>query len=293
MNTPDRYLALCLDPVHVGTGGYRLGRVDMSIVRDPASGIPQIPGTSLAGAIRAYAELAKADNPDFPDVPTVFGSVDGEQVRQGMLRFYDADVAFFPVNSNLGTVWITTEPRLRKWLGAETGREVPVAESGPQVEHQVIAYWGLDRGVPLQLGWLLLQAERATQATESSGPPATLAFMRRLAIVSDKLFFHLVNDQLEVRTSVEIDDSTGAAKDGALFTYEAIPRGTVMGFELAIDTRRGNGTAPDQVQRLLHVALAHLKLLGVGGMVTRGFGRLEVIEGATSAEASAAIGGDQ
>src|SRR5579884_1335515 len=76
MNQPTRHLALCLDPVHVGTGGYRLGRVDMSIVRDPATGIPKIPGTSLAGAVRAYAELAKAEDNSLPEINEVFGTAE-------------------------------------------------------------------------------------------------------------------------------------------------------------------------------------------------------------------------
>jgi len=49
--------ALALDPIHVGTGGMRLGRVDLSIVREPGTNLPKIPGTSLAGAARAYAAM--------------------------------------------------------------------------------------------------------------------------------------------------------------------------------------------------------------------------------------------
>lgn len=47
-----------LEPIHVGAGGYRLGRVDNTICREPGTGLPKIPGTSLAGASRAYAALA-------------------------------------------------------------------------------------------------------------------------------------------------------------------------------------------------------------------------------------------
>ena len=45
---PQKYFALALDPIHVGTGGYRLGRVDLTIVREPGTNLPKIPGTSLA-----------------------------------------------------------------------------------------------------------------------------------------------------------------------------------------------------------------------------------------------------
>jgi CRISPR-associated protein Cmr4 len=50
-----RFLLMTTDPVHVGTGGSRLGRVDNSIVREPGTRLPKIPGTSLSGAIRQYA----------------------------------------------------------------------------------------------------------------------------------------------------------------------------------------------------------------------------------------------
>jgi CRISPR-associated protein Cmr4 len=48
-----RTVGLAIDPIHVGTGGARLGRVDSTIVRDPATQIPKIPGSSLAGVYRA------------------------------------------------------------------------------------------------------------------------------------------------------------------------------------------------------------------------------------------------
>ncbi len=270
MNEPVKYLARCLDPVHIGSGGYRLGRVDMSIVREPATGIPKIPGTSLAGAIRAYAEMAKEEDPSLPEIGIVFGEVEGTEGRQGMLRFYDADIILFPVISDQGTIWVSTSERLENWI--YVGKKIP--EAGNKDNAMVLK--GLAKNKPVNLGWLLLETEDPGMPDVPDRPD--LHFLKRLVVVSDKLFHHLVNDHLEVRTSVEIDDQTGAAKSGMLFTYEAIPRGTVLGFEMATDSRRGNGTQPQEVQRLLQQALKGLKLLGIGGMGTRGFGRIEVLE---------------
>src|SRR5438270_1402746 len=56
--TQKRLLFMTLDPVHVGTGGYRLGRVDMTIARESGTNLPKIPGTSLAGATRSYAAMS-------------------------------------------------------------------------------------------------------------------------------------------------------------------------------------------------------------------------------------------
>ena len=51
----NRCLFMTVDPVHIGTGGYRLGRVDAAIAREPGTKLPKIPGTSLHGAARHYA----------------------------------------------------------------------------------------------------------------------------------------------------------------------------------------------------------------------------------------------
>ncbi|MGH2581700.1 MAG: RAMP superfamily CRISPR-associated protein [Blastocatellia bacterium] len=52
-----RYLLMTLDPTHIGAGGYRLGRVDNSIIREPGTNLPKIPGTSLSGAIHTKFRL--------------------------------------------------------------------------------------------------------------------------------------------------------------------------------------------------------------------------------------------
>ena len=63
---------------------------------------------------------------------------------------------------------------------------------------------------------------------------------KRIVLVSDKFFSQIVNSNLEVRTSVSINPETGAAEDGALFTYEAIPRATFLWFDVIVDDYRGN-----------------------------------------------------
>jgi CRISPR-associated protein Cmr4 len=71
-----RYYALALDPIHVGTGRMRLGRVDLSIVREPGTNLPKIPGTSLAGAARAYAAMqARAATAACMTAPSALPSV--------------------------------------------------------------------------------------------------------------------------------------------------------------------------------------------------------------------------
>ena len=56
-----RYLAVAMDPIHIGTGGYRLGRVDLPTVREPMTDVPKIPATSLVRAVKFFADLKLMD----------------------------------------------------------------------------------------------------------------------------------------------------------------------------------------------------------------------------------------
>lgn len=269
--SPEKKFAFALDPIHIGAGGYQLGRVDNSIVRDPTIGVPKIPGTSLAGVIRAYAEIIKDQNGgNGYDIDAIFGT----EEKAGILRFYDGHIIFFPVNSIYGTVWITTRELLEYWCkNGEKGIKINV----PSANDEVCVLQGLEeingKNSIITLGWLMLEATKTNEGPEFKFPSKLDG--KNIVMISEKLFSHIVNDNLEVRTSVSIDPETGAAKDGALFTYEAIPRGTILGFEIGEDFRKDSNDL--NISRLLEQTYPYLKMLGIGGMGTRGFGRLEIL----------------
>jgi CRISPR-associated protein Cmr4 len=115
---------------------------------------------------------------------------------------------------------------------------------------------------------------------------------QKIYMVSDKLFTQIVNDNLETRTSVAINPETGAAEDQALFTYEAIPRATWLISKVIQDDFRSNGfeTAKncqlnDRVKDwkspmdVVKAGFKVIEYLGIGGMTTRGFGRMKIISG--------------
>jgi len=287
MNNPQKYFARALDPIHIGAGGYRLGRVDNTIVRDPATDLPKIPGTSLAGVIREFATLHLMENQgeNKKDETEKRKSAEekakkyfGDESRQGMLRFYDGEILFFPVSSTQGTIFITTKKILKYWLVDEkSGENIKLPA---KIEDKAYKIKGLDSfSKPLNLGWLSVELGKSEEEDqgETIMLPPYFDDLDIILLVSDKLFIHLVNDNLEVRTSVRIDPATGTTAEGALFTYEAIPRGTVFGFEIAADGRRGS--KDEDITSLIHPTFSYLKLLGIGGLGTRGFGRVEVLNG--------------
>ena len=288
------YFALALDPIHVGTGGYRLGRVDMSIVREPGTNLPKIPGTSIAGACRTYAAM-QADGKfphcagqgqargnyrghcGLPDCPlcVTFGFAKGESGSfQGLAQFSDARLVLFPVHSLAGPVWVTCPGTLNGFDITES-----VLDDGT-----VRLASGVKTQGKLNLGWLMLNARNDFSPDKSklSGIPDEI--LNRAVLVSDKLFSHIVNDNLEVRTSVSIDPATGAAAKGALFTYEALPRASVLAFDVVVSSPKfyqiGGKTPLDgdieRAKGAVKDGLGLLHALGIGGMNTRGMGRLQV-----------------
>lgn len=312
-------LGMAIDPIHVGTGGARLGRVDLSIVRDPVTRVPKTPGSSLAGVCRAYAAMALDKYPDCagqgqPDqsgqgghcgqrdcpICTVFGFARRAGGGfAGLASFSDAHVLLFPVATREGPVWVTSPDalrRIRHEVRGELGDAVYQPNGGTQ---------------PLNLGWLLL--ERKNTLPNGNGWP-TLdnnidAYIRqRMVIVSDKLFPHIVNSNLEVRTSVSIKPETGAAEEGALFSYEALPRATVLVWDVVCKNPQHfqaggqkvsaqiNGQTIDAAARVFEVvktAHPYLEHLGIGGMGTRGMGRLRVLEANAKATGVGQSAGDE
>jgi len=314
----ERYFALALDPIHVGTGGYRLGRVDMSIVREPGTNVPKIPGTSLSGACRTYAAMTADTSERSSSLPPIWphcaGQGQPDEKRnykghcgdvncpicvtfgfskgthggsfQGLAQFSDAQLVLFPVYSLAGPVWITCSAILH---------DLDIMETDPQ-DAQVRVADGVKISERLNLGWLMLNAKTGFSLSLPAVPPEIL---NRAVLVSNKLFGQIVNDNLEVRTSVSIDPNTGAAADGALFTYEALPRASVLAFDVVMSAPKYyciNGqvplsnrscsdeqeTQPEQnditaVRSVVEQGLHLFQSLGVGGMNTRGMGRLKVL----------------
>ena len=291
-------IALAVDPVHVGTGGARLGRVDLTIVRDPVTRVPKIPGSSLAGVYRAYGAMALSKYPrcaglgqpdergqdghcgqaDCP-ICTVFGFARGRGGGfAGLAGFSDAQVLLFPVATRQGPLWVTCPGALRFITCELDDRELEDA-----------LYRSCSSPQPLNLGWLRFEvkkhdkAERVAQKLEKLQLPDYIR--QRWGILSDKLFSHVVNSNLEVRTSVSIDPKTGAAEEGALFSYEALPRATVLVWEIIcknpahfrVGEKLPKPENLDGVYNIAAEAHPYLEQLGIGGMGTRGMGRLRVL----------------
>lgn len=304
-----KYFAIALDPIHIGSGGSRLGRVDLPIIREPGTNLPKIPGTSLSGPARAYTAIQTnkyrwkdkngeerscagrggeggenhcgSINPACPVcVPYGFSKGSSESL-QGLAQFFDAHILFFPVASMAGPVWITS-PMAIEGLGLQQNFQVSENVFYPLGEQ-------LRDKAKLNFGWLMLnKGDGSGDITSLYSLPESVR--QRAVLISDSLFSLIVNSNLEVRTSVSIDPKTGTAEEGALFTYEAIPRGTIFHFEIVYNSGKffkignselkteGNGDVGILwVKSQVEKGLKLFETLGIGGMGTRGMGRLKIL----------------
>lgn len=358
-----RYYGLACDPIHVGTGGYRLGRVDNTIIREPGTNLPKIPGSSIAGPARAFTAMAiqsQVDNkkvviseegafkinpveykkmkylrPKYKIVddkvvvttdgkPCIELNDQGKEIYlscagkggaegdghcgendcpvcvsfgfskkgnsfQGLAQFTDARILFFPVHSMVGPVWISCPSVLKE---IEAGAEIAVnGDTFRPINHEYSES-------KLNFGWLMLPKATEGKIDLSMNmldlfPGFASLINRKTYLVPDRLFSRIVNDNLEVRTSVAIDPMTGAAEEGALYTYEAIPRFTILWFDIIynkpeyfkvlkdnamVDINRGEegGKGIDWVIDHVEKGLHYIETLGLGGMNTRGMGRIQI-----------------
>jgi len=335
-----RYFLLTQDPVHIGTGGARLGRVDNPIVREPGTRLPKIPGSSLHGMIRAYAAYrygkpqcagqgkTHCAQPTCPICYTFGHARDKEGGRMGVVTIGDARILLFPVYSMVGPVWVTSPTALYDAGFRPNSDSAKYFEVDKNEEGKAKWPTSLSSRKYLNLGWLMVAQDdsnedwKPTEVLENIPDP----IHNRVVLVSDKLFSQIVNSNLEMRTSVAINPETGAAEEKALFTYEAIPRATMLWMDVVVsDYRRafpsrerlekwlkenGKDFTPDEkpsredlqragwtddlakealnkyqaanldwaeLQDLITSGLEWAEHLGVGGMGTRGFGRIRCL----------------
>jgi len=336
-----RFLFQSLDPVHVGVGGYRLGRVDLPIAREPGTNLPKIPGTGISGAARHYAALqagrlqcagqgssetevqkkGHCGEPDKCPICYTFGTLKPVAVA-GRVRIFDARLLLFPVATFRGPVWVTSRLTMEDF-GIKPVPEPPNGKV--KVAKKLLE--DLGKNQPLNLGWLMVDVDgdplKLTFASggSSGAMPCTASpkagtssellnqlpgyVLQRLVMVGDDLFCTIVNSNLEVRTSVSIDPETGAAKEGALFIYEALPRATFLYLDVVEENKvtadgkdessfhDGNGWPVKDSEEakkaiippgswkspldVIESGFKYFEYLGVGGMATRGFGRLKIV----------------
>ncbi len=274
-------LVHALTPLHCGSG-QGIEAIDLPIVRERATGLPFIPGSTVKGCLRDA-------EPDERKRRAIFGpEQEDADKHSGALQVGDARLLLFPVRS-LGAsfVWATCPLVLRRFCRdleiAGVNAAPPVPSLGEDQATVADSFALLDRGGArsLVLEELELQpvaGEEARQWAAHIGGtlfPASEAawrteLSRRLAIIGDESFLYLAKYATEVHAHVRISEATGVVERGALWYQESLPAETVAASLLCASRSRwaDYSLTAEQVLPQLHLPDG----LQFGGKATTGQG---------------------
>lgn len=221
-------------PLHIGCGN-DVGAVDSPVQRDSHTGFPIIPGSAVKGVLRDLQDDSSRNE--------VFGSASGEELsKSGDIAFCEGKLLAFPLRSMKNSfVWATC-PYILGRFAERIGCEVPrfpalsdeskiYADSSVCVDgkHAVIEEYTFE--VVPDTGILERVAEIFSKV-ECGGRVWRGSFGKRIAVFSDTMMSYFAKTACSVDQHVCIDDSTGIAKDGALFNIETVPSDSLFYSEM-------------------------------------------------------------
>jgi CRISPR type III-B/RAMP module RAMP protein Cmr4 len=295
-----RYLALAIEPIHIGSQG---ALPDASIARD-VDGFPYIPASSLKGSVRALCSTTfgiegcdgkgwHCPQPHKCPSCSIFGFANYHHGRtaSSLVRFASATIVLVPIRSERGMLWVTSWNRLRQ---AGIFRDSLLsAKRGWSIAEQL---------QPVHLTKLVNVLGSHTEEDNSEkivtsgweGPSSLRDIYQRTLVLDELSLSSLVHHFTGLSTSIAVDGKTGHAKEGALFTIEYINRMSVLSFEIVYinphlrgirEFINSKGSQESQIpadfqniSRIIQVGLDKLRFYGIGGKRSRGYGRLTVWE---------------
>jgi len=289
-----------LTPVHIGAGS-SVSYIDLPVQRERHTSFPIMAGSGLKGVFRA---LAERDDSFKNDVNRIFGPENGSE-SSSCVAFTDAKILLYPVRSVKNTfAWITCPFVLKRF-------KEDLKSAGKEIENFFIPEVSDDKIIVASNSPLIINnnptnnnsnnnnlkkvgleefvfdvdntqnADALINAIKEYIPDTetTQNLSARFGIVSDNVFTDLVNYAVEVRTRIKIDQTTGTASGGALFTVEMVPSESIFySLVFADDPKNSNSNSVKNVDEVIDniQKLIDNKVIQVGGDETIGLGFVKV-----------------
>ncbi len=220
-------LVSALTHVHVGAGRAP-GAVDLPVIKDPF-GIPYIPGSSFKGAVKSQVANAlscitegNVDCKKCKEVCCALGPDAGETERgASKLTFSDLYPVFYPLPSlNEGYVYVTSPALLQK-VESLTGKSL---ESN---DEQVKVSIGLDE---VEAKGTIDPSEVLNAVKEGLKAEEVHPFLRnkKVYVLDDGDLIYYLEKGLVRLTRIRLDRQKKTVSQGALWTEEYVPHGTVF-----------------------------------------------------------------
>jgi len=298
-----------LTPVHTGAGS-SVSYIDLPVQRERHTSFPIMAGSGLKGVFRALAERDREKGNLELNIDEIFGPEDGSK-GSSCVAFTDAKILLYPVRSVKNTfAWITCPFVLKRFKEdlESAGKEIKnfsipevsdnkiiVASNSPLIINNNPTNNNPNNNNSKKVGLeefvfdvdntqidnnlidLIEKIKGYIPDTET-----TQNLSARFAIVSDNVFTDLVNYAVEVRTRIKIDQTTGTASSGALFTVEMVPSESIFYSLVFADDPKiknnSNDNSNDDANGVINKIknLIDNKVIQVGGDETIGLGFVKV-----------------
>ena len=264
-------------PMHVGCGT-SVDVIDLPINREKITGFPSIPATSIKGVLRDEAR----NRLDEEKTCIVFGddTKDGSK-HAGATSVMEGKLLAFPVRSLCGLfAWVTCRTALERF-SRDTGtkfEEIPdVAKDEAAAGAEVVV--PEHKNIVLE-EYTLKDSKKSQQKVAdvllglSEDPVWRSSLSKRLVVIHDENFQHIVETCTEVVARNAINPVTRKTIDGALFYQENVPAETLFYTILTTGEARGGKTGDPKA--MLGELFDTLKIAQFGGDETTGHGLCEI-----------------
>ena len=277
-----------LSPLHAGAG-QGIGVIDQPTIREKATNLPYLPGSSLKGALRDACPTHNRTRIFGPDPANASD-------HAGAAQFSDQRLLLLPVRSLAGTfAWVTSPLILTRFARdvIDTGTDRAKLPAIPRSQDPAACFVGTFNTaitLPAREGRQVVLEDLDLQATTDDiismwsewlgtrlfpGDAEWQAMLgERLCVVHDDVLTFLLTTATEVIARVRLMSETKTVAQGGLWYEEALPAETILsGLLLAMPV----AAAVDEVFAIIEDLTRSTIQLGGGATVGRGLCRVQLV----------------
>lgn len=277
-----QYYLHTITPLHAGGGEARAG-VEQCVIRNPATGVPELPGSSIKGVLRDHSD----------DDVALFGSQgDGSRGSAGAVNFHSANLLALPVRSLRGTFAWATSPLLLRLhrrdmsFFANRGDLPAVPEVASNASVLVTTGSTLKCALGARSGEAVVLEDLDLTATTSTlldqwweqvfspffdGDDWDIGLQPRLCVVSDAVMSFLC------RYALRVDPRNALDEDKAVTNFwheESLPSESLLAGLLTLDPPRNLAGDDEELLRRLRKLITGPVQFGGNATVGRGMCRV-------------------
>ena len=282
-----------ISPVHAGAGS-SMGVVDLPVQRERHTNWPHIQASGVKGSMRHHFEKFKSvlGQPEMGNqldqiTKKIFGfeNYGDDGTLPGAVSVSDAKLLAFPMRSSKSPFVCITCPAVLKRLGNDlilTGKSDDMSIPPVAEDEAIIINGKIESSEKILLEDYEVKIIAGENLEISATAKKMLEKAEILLLVSDSIFNYGVENCMEIRTQIKIDDKTGTTDTGSLRYKELLPSDSLMYVILFYGATRDTENAIQAEQLILYMKDKVIKShIQIGGDETLGCGlfQIEWIEG--------------